>query len=468
MFKLEELPYNQFERLGMSKKDVTQLPTRTLNALLSGQRTDLMIFNALPNFEGGLEGKLSLRRGNEGKPELQITPVKKYPETKYNVTEKEMKEIEDSDKIKFVQKEFTNKQTKQPYKVLVTLDKDTNNLVAIRQDTIKPPLEINNIPLTEQQKLDFKKGKEITVNGDKYIVNPTSELGITNQFGDTRKINQLKTDKYQYDSKQLLMDVALATSAIGSIVLVGHLIRISNTTMTAHRENLNNPDYRKAINNIDTQIKDYTKENNKPPTQQITSEIINSNLQKYNLGVYEGKLIDYGAAPYQYKQDASSSFFIKIEKDGKERELWGSDLKNVIDNSKVQKGEEIKIEYQGKEDIRIPIKESQQDGSIQTTWKVAQKNIWDIYKAPPLEQNKKQSASTKIASTDNVKSVQKGDLTEKKTSKTETIKDSNPEIKKAVDTKVKKVKLEKKESAISIDQKPKSQEKKSRGKAIKH
>ena len=64
-FSIEELPEKQLELIGLSKKDILNMPPRTFIALMSGNRTSLIRFNKInvPGLEGGsLDAKLSLER----------------------------------------------------------------------------------------------------------------------------------------------------------------------------------------------------------------------------------------------------------------------------------------------------------------------------------------------------------------------------------------------------------------------
>ena len=65
-FEASELPYTQFEALGMKKLDVLKMKPSDLNALLSGRRTELNRFKDIKLSDNNtlpvLDAKLSLDR----------------------------------------------------------------------------------------------------------------------------------------------------------------------------------------------------------------------------------------------------------------------------------------------------------------------------------------------------------------------------------------------------------------------
>src|SRR5690625_5577627 len=97
-YKINDLPFDQFKMLGMNKRDVINLPTRTLNALLTGNRTSLMRFKNL-KLSGGfnpqsIDAKLSLANEN-GRMQLKNHPINKEAANIYQLSPKEIKQLQD-------------------------------------------------------------------------------------------------------------------------------------------------------------------------------------------------------------------------------------------------------------------------------------------------------------------------------------------------------------------------------------
>src|SRR3954453_3978684 len=103
MIKLSDLPYEQFEMLGVTKRDLLHLPPRSLNALLNGQRTSLLRFNKIhvPGLNGpnSIDAKLSIELKADGKVILKVHPINKTANNTFNLSQEE---------IAFLQKDSTN------------------------------------------------------------------------------------------------------------------------------------------------------------------------------------------------------------------------------------------------------------------------------------------------------------------------------------------------------------------------
>jgi hypothetical protein len=171
---ISELPYDDFEKFGLRKNDILNLPTRTLNALLSGNKTELLRLNSV-KIEGlkepiQLDGKINLVKDEQtGFVSINFTPVKKIVENKFDLTQIETDKLLKNE-TGFVEKEMKDK-AGNLIPMLISHDKMTNEFTAIRKDTIEAPLAINDILLTDKQKQDFKNGKPIKVADNEYILN---------------------------------------------------------------------------------------------------------------------------------------------------------------------------------------------------------------------------------------------------------------------------------------------------------
>lgn len=278
--KFDQLPFDQFEILGVSRSDLLKLPPRTLNALLSGQRTSLMRF-ANVELPGGvgpatLDAKLSIELKEDGSPTLKVHPIRNQAENIFKLSKEEIAHLQ-QDETNFIER--TIKDRGKPKEVLISLDKTVNEYVAINKAKVRAPESINDIPLTEDQKKTFREGKPITVGGEGFRLNPNSEIGITTTTGDDNKIKKLhfKVDvlagvnrakgqpiTYRhstYSSRELAIDLALIASGAGTIVLLEHLANIAFTTAADRikqnnkAQNLSDPRYWDAIKEATREIR---------------------------------------------------------------------------------------------------------------------------------------------------------------------------------------------------------------------
>src|ERR1035438_7184304 len=156
-FSINELPDTQLELMGLSKKDILNMPPRTYNALMSGNRTSLMRFNnvKVPGLEvGSLDAKLSLERKPDGSVALRFHPINQIPKNTFNLTKDEIAKLNKD--ANFISKKLSDGKER-----LIGIDKQTNEFVAIVKDSIEPPKKINGIELTAEQAMDFREGKNI-------------------------------------------------------------------------------------------------------------------------------------------------------------------------------------------------------------------------------------------------------------------------------------------------------------------
>ncbi|MCR8493659.1 relaxase/mobilization nuclease domain-containing protein [Brucella anthropi] len=86
----------------------------------------------------------------------------------------------------------------------------------------------------------------------------------------------------------------------------------------------------------------------------------------------EGKIIDFGHAPYLHQKKGSDSFYITLatERFG-ERTLWGVGLKSVLDASGAQAGDTINIKHAGKRAVTVPTKDGQTITTHRNDWRIA-------------------------------------------------------------------------------------------------
>src|SRR6185312_10449928 len=108
-FSIEELPEKQLELIGLTKKDILNMPPRTYNALMSGNRTSLIRFNKLnvPGLEGGsLDAKLSLERKPDGSTAIRFHPINQIPKNTFNLSKEEITRLKNDSN--FITKQFEN------------------------------------------------------------------------------------------------------------------------------------------------------------------------------------------------------------------------------------------------------------------------------------------------------------------------------------------------------------------------
>lgn len=399
-YNLQELPINQFKLLGLDKKDVLRLPSTTLMALLEGKKTELLEFQ-YNNAEKPIhfKGKFSLK-SFDGNIELILHPIKNKLKNDFELSKEELRKLQNNPGIHSIEKEIKIKEGGKTIEknVLIYLDKDINQLIAVDPTTIKVPESINDTVLTELQKTEFKQGKAIKINDDRFLFNPTNELGLSEQNERTKNILKFKADSYSYNKNAFLLDLALLGTGLGSVFMLGHLLRVFDMDRELYRQKSN-----KAINPdaiaFDKQLKEALKADFKEIKQNVieNAEPEFKNIKKEGI---EGKLLDFGSAPYQDKAENQISYFVEIEKkDGEIKKIWSLDLQKAISESEAKKGQEIKLIHKGtqKVNIKIPIEDSKTGTIVKYRVKEIDKNFWEITAFKNIAHTTKNDIDKKLA-----------------------------------------------------------------------
>ena len=113
----------------------------------------------------------------------------------------------------------------------VSLDKTTNEYIAVKRDSINAPDKINEIQLTDKQKADFKNGKPIQLGTQNFQLDVNSNSSVSEE---NLKTVQFKSGKYT--TNNALMDIALIATGAGALVLIEHLAKmlLRNRELTDH------------------------------------------------------------------------------------------------------------------------------------------------------------------------------------------------------------------------------------------
>lgn len=245
-YSLDQLPFGQFEQLGMDRNSVMSLPETTMNALLSGNRTSLIRFCNIKNEKNAklqpLDAKLSLKKNRNGELSLKVHPIWKNTANTFDLSEKEINYLKNQE-LAFVPK-MVSKDGK-PVEALIAYDNTTNEFIAIERDELRAPDKINGTQLSEGQRKDFVDGKPVVIRGKKYRLNPTNELGISGPDLSTVQIGHSA-----YKLPNLYMDAALITAGLGHFIMLYHLANViahSKFKMFNVEKNLQNEPFRNAL-----------------------------------------------------------------------------------------------------------------------------------------------------------------------------------------------------------------------------
>lgn len=161
------IDWEQLARMGITRESLEQ--SGDLTALLSGQKSGLVtIFTEVEGIPITTQGRIHFQEGKDGKLDLKIDCYRQKPALDlpfYGVLlDKEVKDnilttgnaghpinlLLDGD---------------EPKPCLVSLDKVTNNLVAVPVDDILIPMEIKDVTLSQEQHQQLSEGRKVLVEG---------------------------------------------------------------------------------------------------------------------------------------------------------------------------------------------------------------------------------------------------------------------------------------------------------------
>lgn len=163
----EEVDWKQLDRLGLSRDQLEQ--SGELTNMLNWQKSNLMTI-AIPMGDTTIytDARLAFRTDGEGNIGLAIHPLRKEPQLdfpymgyKFSPEEKEQllamgnlgKTIEVTPK------------NGEPFAAYVSIDPQTNELIALRADRVNIPKEIKGVTLSDEQYKDLVEGKAVKVEG---------------------------------------------------------------------------------------------------------------------------------------------------------------------------------------------------------------------------------------------------------------------------------------------------------------
>jgi len=185
-FKENDLPYSEFQKLGLSKADILSLDKNSLEALLSGKRTNLLNIKAIDSKGELLEfkGKLSISRNPDNSVGVNIHPVRQEIKNDIGLKPDELEKLK---KSQLVAKVINGE------KCLVQLDKQTNEILIAKVKNITIPSHIKDVELSSTQKNNLKQGLPITIDSGK----ETLQVGL-----DLNSPRGLKLTDESFDQKQ--------------------------------------------------------------------------------------------------------------------------------------------------------------------------------------------------------------------------------------------------------------------------
>ena len=197
----EKVDWKQLDRLGLSREQLEQ--SGELTNMLNWQKSNLVTI-AIPMGDTTIytDARLAFRTDGEGNIGLAIHPLRKEPQLDfpymgYKFSPEDKEQLLTTGNLgKTI--EITPKNG-EPFAAYVSIDPQTNELIALRADRVNIPKEIKGVTLSDAQYKDLVEGKAVKVEG------MTAKSGKS--FNATLQVNaEKKGIEFIFDNKQGLKE----------------------------------------------------------------------------------------------------------------------------------------------------------------------------------------------------------------------------------------------------------------------
>jgi hypothetical protein len=168
-FKPEQIDWNTMNNLGLSKEKLEKM--NLLEPLLKGYKTNELVPISL-NLGTAitrLDARLSLQSSEDGKVVMAIHGIRKEPQFNFPFFGHEFSKEDKDNLLKTGNMgrvvDLTNLKTGDKIPSIISIDRLTNELVALRTDKISIQDEIKGVKLSEGQKQTLLEGKPLYIEG---------------------------------------------------------------------------------------------------------------------------------------------------------------------------------------------------------------------------------------------------------------------------------------------------------------
>ena len=98
--------------------------------------------------------------------------------------------------------------------------------------------------------------------------------------------------------------------------------------------------------------------------------------------VVEGKVLEYGPANYNYDPKEKPNYFVKLATKAGEKTVWGVDLNRAMSDAKAKPGDEVKLEFKGKQPVTVEALDRDQAGKVIGKKDIeTYRNTWEVQKS---------------------------------------------------------------------------------------
>lgn len=196
-YKPEQIDWDTMKNLGLSKEYLEK--RNLLDPLLRGYKTNELLPIGI-NLGGSIlrtDARLSLQQGEDGNVIVAIHGIKKEPNLHFEFfghkfTDEDKKNLLETGNMGRVVN-LVNSKTGELMPSIISIDRLTNDVIALRTEFIKIPDEIKGVKLNDEQKQTLMEGKPLYLEG--MISTKGTEFSATVQFNADKRYVEFLFDR---------------------------------------------------------------------------------------------------------------------------------------------------------------------------------------------------------------------------------------------------------------------------------
>ncbi|WP_428979001.1 DUF3945 domain-containing protein [Flavobacterium galactosidilyticum] len=196
-YKLEQIDWETMNNLGLGKERLEKM--NLLEPLLKGFKTNELVPVSLNlgTAVTRMDARLSLQHNDEGKVVVAIHGIRKEPNLNFEFfghkfTDEDKKNLLDAGNMGRVV-DLKNPKTGETIPSIISVDRLTNELIALKIEYIKIPDEIKGVKLNDEQKQTLMDGKPLHLEG--MISKKGTEFEATVQFNADKRYVEFLFDR---------------------------------------------------------------------------------------------------------------------------------------------------------------------------------------------------------------------------------------------------------------------------------
>lgn len=95
--------------------------------------------------------------------------------------------------------------------------------------------------------------------------------------------------------------------------------------------------------------------------------------------VFSGRVLEHGPAKYNHAPEEKQSYFVRLDTKAGEKTVWGVDLNRAMSDSKAKPGDEVKLEFKGKERVVVEALDRDETGKVIGKKPIeTNRNTWEV------------------------------------------------------------------------------------------